>query len=89
MEICSFDCWVLLMETPCKGRWLGWGGEQYLCLQWLFSVLSEEKLFLSLSVPIFFLNFPYVLSLFENLWYVIVGRDEVDAFKILRTMWYM
>lgn len=40
-----------------------------------------------MSVPIFFTNFPSALSPFENLWYVIVGRDEVDAFKILRTMW--
>lgn len=50
---------------------------------------NRAKSFLPMSVPIFFNYFPYALSLFENLRYVIVGRDEVDAFRFLRTVWRM
>lgn len=82
METCNLDCSVLVMEIPSKGKWLGWGGEPYVVSVAFLGAL-RGKLFLSMSVPIFINNFPCALSFFGNLCHINVGRDEVDAFKVL------
>jgi len=51
-----------------------------------FSQCFNRKIIFILSVPIFFISFPYALSLLGNLCHNDVASDKVDAFKIIRNI---